>query len=59
MNPSKAVDEGYFGTPKKGVNVTRYVDYALKVWLLHVTTAVIRVLCSTRMAWSLFSPATK
>jgi hypothetical protein len=30
LNPSKAVDPGYFGDPKRGVNVGRYVDYCLK-----------------------------
>lgn len=31
LNPSKAVDEGFFGMPQHGVYVSRYADYTFKV----------------------------
>jgi hypothetical protein len=30
LNPSKAVDEGFFGLTTHGVYVSRYADYSLK-----------------------------
>lgn len=29
-NPSKSTDEGFFGDPKYGVYISRYMEYALK-----------------------------
>jgi hypothetical protein len=33
LNPSKAVDEGFFGMPQHGVYVSQYADYTFKVRL--------------------------
>ena len=30
LNPSKAIDPGYFGDPRCGVNLSPFVDYVLK-----------------------------
>ncbi len=33
LNPSMAIDEGFFGMPQHGVYVSRYADYTFKVWV--------------------------
>lgn len=52
LNPSKATDEGWFGDPHYGVNVTPYVDYCLKVHSFAVNVRISSILRSTQTIWN-------
>jgi hypothetical protein len=56
LNPSKAVDEGFFGMPQHGIYVSRYADYTFKVRFVCFCVAVSQA-HSVLPAVAVFEPA--
>lgn len=55
LNPSKAVDEGWFGMPQHGVYVSRYADYTFKAssfFAFLVRSRRVAPARSTRTSWT-------